>query len=591
MKSLRAKHISELITVEFNFLSEMEWGETINSASVSVEVFSGLDYDTSLLLSGSATVSGNSVFQNIRDGLGGVIYILVCTAEGSSGASYILTRKLAVLSDENSYYPSDTPTLTGTLPDGQSRVAYSSNLLISGGYPPYEFDDISAGTAPGWMTFNVVENELVCAGTPHLDETTDYSFTPQIRDAVNNLASDPQGIEIVHIVAAGGIADGTVGEESVGSYTSVNGVGAVTFAVLSGTFPTGLTLNSDGTVSGEFTFSAVFNWTVRATDSVGNISDVPDTCTVASVEWWYTFADGVSPDHKYIWISEDALTFPTQITPSPEYTYDWGAVDISAGRAFVLSNSAYTDFPDVGDFNTSIRSNFPGPGTGERNFYYIDGIMFWIPDRTDGFYYYSLDTGTNWTAVPPVSGLFTINNIAKVNGIWVATAEPTAGGTGWFLKTSETVPVNWTKVIHSNPSATGGAEGWFTSSGTVAAIFNNDGACFLTSNGTSYTTINTGLTSGDNRDCAYYKGVFVGGTAQNGKVTRSDDGGLTWTNVTYTAAAAAVNRVDTANGLFVISATNGVYVSSDLGLNWTKSTTPKGSASGQWCGHVRRLPS
>ncbi len=590
---LPPKLISETITVEFDFLGDLSWEEGIDSATVSVEVFSGLDYSPSDILSGATSFSGSVVSQDIQAGMGGVIYLLIATVEGSSGTTYVQTKKLAVLTDNGAFNPASNISLSGVLPDGYARVDYSEVLTISGGFPPYEFDDIIAGTSPPWMSFNISDDQLICAGFPTNTETTEYTFTPQVRDQVNGLASAAQSPTFLHLVISGDVLDGVIGEDPEGFYTQVNGVGAVTYVVTSGTFPAGLTLNSDGTVSGQFTNSAIYTWEVTGTDSVGNTYTISDTCTVLGVSWWYTYADPVGVQYRNIWIGADnVLSFPTMVTPSPFAVGSaWGAVSIEPGLAFVLSGvtNNYKKFPIVGDFGTSSSETFPASISGPKYFYNIDGVLFLINDN-DATYYYSTDQGETWGSAEGPDGR-PLLSIAKVGSVWVCISQ-LQNNAVWFWRSTLSIPTSWTGVMPADPNgATGYATGWFASSGEVAVIFNNGGYCHRTTDGLTYESTATGFDSGDNRDCVYYHGVFVGGILQDGHVVRSDDGGVTWTRILLGGGTTVLKRVDAANGLIVASMSDGIWVSDDLGLTWTKSTTPHGSSSLQWCGHVLSEPS
>src|SRR5207302_1070111 len=62
---------------------------------------------------------------------------------------------------------------------------------------------------------------------------------------------------------------GTVNTAFSQNFTQSGGIGTTTFALLTGTLPTGLTLASNGTLSGTPTQTGSFPITVRATDSNG----------------------------------------------------------------------------------------------------------------------------------------------------------------------------------------------------------------------------------------------------------------------------------------------------------------------------------
>lgn len=71
------------------------------------------------------------------------------------------------------------------------------------------------------------------------------------------------------ILVTGTLPDGQVGVAYSGSFDASGGVAPYTYAVTDGALPTGLSLASDGTLSGTPTQSGTSNFTVTATDSIG----------------------------------------------------------------------------------------------------------------------------------------------------------------------------------------------------------------------------------------------------------------------------------------------------------------------------------
>lgn len=112
---LPSKLVDERITVRFEFLDELAWGETIDSAAFSVQVLSGVDPSPELMLSGGEILTETTAAHRIFAGTPGVIYLVVARATGSTGNVYQKSAKLAVL-------PSDaqTPLIVATF--------YSSRL-------------------------------------------------------------------------------------------------------------------------------------------------------------------------------------------------------------------------------------------------------------------------------------------------------------------------------------------------------------------------------------------------------------------------------------------------------------------------------
>jgi hypothetical protein len=93
-----AKITTEDLFLDFNFISDLEVGETISGAEVTCSVFSGIDATPSAVISGTATVSGGTVTQKVIDGTAGVIYLLTCSITTTSSAIKFMQGYLAVIS-------------------------------------------------------------------------------------------------------------------------------------------------------------------------------------------------------------------------------------------------------------------------------------------------------------------------------------------------------------------------------------------------------------------------------------------------------------------------------------------------------------
>lgn len=94
---LPSKLVPEQITVTFEFLDELDWGDTIVSADVICTVAIGVDPNPEFVLRQDKGVFPTEVTQKVRNGLPGVFYRLVCLATTASGK--VLEKKsiLAIL--------------------------------------------------------------------------------------------------------------------------------------------------------------------------------------------------------------------------------------------------------------------------------------------------------------------------------------------------------------------------------------------------------------------------------------------------------------------------------------------------------------
>jgi hypothetical protein len=94
---MRSKLVSERIRVEFDFTSQIALGESISNPVVVVRVATGLDPEPDLMIASRKFLDGFKIFQWVIGGLPGVIYNLLCTVQGSTGKTYTIERKLAVV--------------------------------------------------------------------------------------------------------------------------------------------------------------------------------------------------------------------------------------------------------------------------------------------------------------------------------------------------------------------------------------------------------------------------------------------------------------------------------------------------------------
>ena len=566
--SLPVKLVSEVITVDFNFLGEMEWEESLLSAEVTVEVFSGIVFSPELILLGSATVNSPEVLQVIQFGTPGVIYLLIATAIGSSGNTYVKTRKLAVVSDDSAFKPPFIVQMTGTLTDGTSRVPYEDSLTIFGGFPPYEFDDIVAGTAPGWMAFNVVNSALVCSGTPAELPTTNYIFTPQIRDAVNNLASAPQDITFVHLVISGSIPGGRIGDAVAGAYTQVNGYGTVTYAVTSGTFPDGLTLNADGTYSGTFSSGGHFTWEVTGTDSAGNTSTISNSCDVLSLIWWLVTGDATSTtDRARLWTSLDPMDWTAPVSSRiPNVNPVYGPVGIPDAMLVWSNSSTYEYITNLSTLPAPTTIKTVSTLTLVRFVRVFDDLIF-TSDQS-GPYWLSVDNALTWTKYPSPNGnpLDTLDLAQLNSGRWITI---TYGGPRRGFYSDLNIPTSW----QSSGSISSGE--CLVSSGTACIVWGTS-TFSRTTSGTSWSNVVVAFTP-SNYCGAYGLGTFVC-SGPSGNVARSTNDGLTWTLVALPVGGSCTS-IQFINGLFLVTVAGGLqggylFISDDAGLTWQTPTLP-----------------
>lgn len=94
----RSKLAVEELELVFDMLSRLQVGESVVSAVVSCEVFSGEDSSAAAMISGDPSIANNIVYQKVVGGQPGVIYLISCAVRTSRNNVPINQLKLAVLS-------------------------------------------------------------------------------------------------------------------------------------------------------------------------------------------------------------------------------------------------------------------------------------------------------------------------------------------------------------------------------------------------------------------------------------------------------------------------------------------------------------
>ncbi|MEA2166132.1 MAG: hypothetical protein QOK37_4259 [Thermoanaerobaculia bacterium] len=174
------------------------------------------------------------------------------------------------------------PTITVTNPavnTGVAGVPFSQTFTQSGGVGATTFS-LGSGTLPAGLTLAA---NGVLSGTP--TQTGSFPITVKATDSNGCTGTGPtytltitcQTITVTNPSTSSGVA----GSPFSATFTQSGGIGATTFSLASGTLPAGLTLASNGTLSGTPTQTGSFTITVKATDSNGcSGTGAPYTLTI-----------------------------------------------------------------------------------------------------------------------------------------------------------------------------------------------------------------------------------------------------------------------------------------------------------------------
>ena len=157
---------------------------------------------------------------------------------------------------------------SGSLPQGVINITYpGATLQATGGVTPYTWS-ISTGNLPPGMNLNTSTGAITGTAT----STGTFGFTAKVTDS-----GTPQQTATANlsVVINGALAISTTSPMPSGVLTqfysqnlaATGGITPYTWSQTGGSLPTGLTLSSNGLISGTPSATGTFNFTVKVTDS------------------------------------------------------------------------------------------------------------------------------------------------------------------------------------------------------------------------------------------------------------------------------------------------------------------------------------
>ncbi len=155
-----------------------------------------------------------------------------------------------------------------TLPAATVGAGYNASVTASGGNGNYSYTVLS-GALPGGLNMDSAGN---ITGTPTAPGS--YNFTVQATDTSPNTGTRNYTINVGTAnsltLAPTTLPNGTQGTGYTQTVTATGATGAVSFALLSGSLPAGLSIGSGGVISGTPSAGGSSTFTIGATDSAGN---------------------------------------------------------------------------------------------------------------------------------------------------------------------------------------------------------------------------------------------------------------------------------------------------------------------------------
>ncbi len=217
----------------------------------------------------------------------GTVSGMTCGTNGNFGLSVTVTDSASATATQTnlSLIVNAAPTggcaLTfnvGSLPAATAGVAYSATIAATGGTSPYSYF-VASGSLPPGLTLNTSTGAIT--GTPSTPGAS--TFTIVASDSGGSTGSQTYTLTVYAptiSVSPTSLTAGTAGTAYSITFTASGGTGPYTYAVTSGALPAGLSLASDGTLSGTPTLAGSYSFTVTATDTVSNTGSQAETLTI-----------------------------------------------------------------------------------------------------------------------------------------------------------------------------------------------------------------------------------------------------------------------------------------------------------------------
>jgi hypothetical protein len=164
--------------------------------------------------------------------------------------------------------PSSLQITTTSLTGGQLQTSYSATLAATGGTQPYTWS-ISSGSLNAGLTLSAGGQIL---GTPTGSGSS--SFTVKVTDANSNTATQALSIGVAGSVTitTTSLPGATQGVTYSTAVAASGGSAPYSWSISSGSLPAGISLNSNGTISGSASATGTFAIGVQVADSNNNVA-------------------------------------------------------------------------------------------------------------------------------------------------------------------------------------------------------------------------------------------------------------------------------------------------------------------------------
>lgn len=245
-------------------------GEPYNSGGAAVTISGGAaPYSnfSAIGLPAGLTMNSAGVISGVPTTATGATVVVTATDSSTGTGNYTSTASASL--------GIAAPTLiltpaAGALPGGVGGTAYSQTFTTTGGIAPIRYE-VTAGALPNGLHLSAGG---VISGVP--TATGAFNFTVTATDSSGNSYTGSSAYSITVVApaisltpATGALPGGLRTMAYSQTFTATGGTGPYGYAVTGGALPAGLTLTTEGVLSGTPTTAGSHGFTVTATDAYG----------------------------------------------------------------------------------------------------------------------------------------------------------------------------------------------------------------------------------------------------------------------------------------------------------------------------------
>jgi hypothetical protein len=318
------------------------------------------------------------------------------TVQVNDGATGISSRAFSLTVNNNINEPPVWSTAAGSLGILNEQTEFSYNLSV---IDPDVNDtityNISSGTLPIGLSLNTATG-VISGNTGVATGNVLYEFIIGAQDGHNPIIYRSFSITVLNNINEPPVwttAAGNLGSVTSGAATSFTLVATdpnsdtITYSIVSGALPTGLTMTTSGVISGTTTSSGTYNITVRATDINAGTTDraFSFTVSVPNKTLWTAGKSSSSIYSKMMGFNSpvaDKTTFVQVGTVTNWAMVDWDFKNVHAidttGTMFTWGQATGSNAPvQVGAANSWKKLAIDAMGTGKTAIQTDNTLWLW----------------------------------------------------------------------------------------------------------------------------------------------------------------------------------------------------------------------